>query len=118
MSGYEIYRKALSVSGMIDSDGTAADESVMLKRALDALVYICGDLGIIPPESLTDKLCIDDKRLNVCVCGMAMMLSLGIGDSQVNRMFGALYNAGRAEIKAKNIKRADVLPIDDGGTYL
>lgn len=117
MSGYEIYRKALSLAGMTDTDGAVTDESAMLKRAMDALLHICGDLGIDAPESLSSEIIINDKQTNACVCGMAMLLSLGIGDTAANRMFGELYNAMRAEIKAGKTQRHDVLPCDDGGIY-
>ena len=116
MNGYEIYRKAVSLMGIREDSGTVSSEDRFLKIAMDALQHICVDLGIPVPKSFSETITANEKQLDACVCGMAMMLGLSIGDTNANTLFGELYNFKRAAVKAASNRIKDVLPFDDGGS--
>ncbi len=115
MTGFEIYRRAMSLLGYTNSSGDISDSSVLLNRTADALHHICVDLGLKAPKILSEALEVDEKQCDAVVCGVAMLLSLGQGDSEMNGIFTSLYNSKRAAVKAQSNKISDVLPALDGG---
>lgn len=115
MNGYDLYRRALALLGYLDRDGAAADEEHLLRRAGDALVELCADLGVPPPAVFTDRLTASAQALEALPYGMAMLLALSEGDAESNHFFCGLYNAKRAAAKAARGQIRDVLPRDDGG---
>ena len=115
MTGFEIYRRAMSLLGYTNSSGEISDSSGLLNRVSDALQHICIDLNLMAPKTLSQELLLDQKQCDAVVCGVAMLLSLGQGDAELNRIFTSLYNAKRGHIKGKNSNINDVLPTLNGG---
>ncbi len=115
MNGYEVYKKALSLMGQEDYTGESIEDIGLAKKALNSIETICLDLEIKPPKSLSEEITADAVVCDACVWGVAMLLSLGLGDTQANRLFCDIYNSKRAYIKSKSEKIKDTLPVDDGG---
>lgn len=118
MNGYDIFNKTISLLGISEDSDLLAEDGLLLKRAIHILQYICRDLDIKVVENLSDEINIRDTEVDACVCGMAMLISLTLGDFAANRTFTELYNNKRAFAKSKVNIIADVLPIDDGGSAL
>lgn len=116
MSGYDIYKKAMSLLGYTDANGDVSGDEGLKKRALDAVNQIGGDLcDMTPLTALTEPVTADRRTLEALPYGVGMLLALGEGDGGKNQLFCELYNAKRASAKASETRICDVLPADDGG---
>lgn len=110
MNGYDIYRRAMLLSGYgTVLEGAACDrEFEMLFSAI--FRQIAADLHL-PAASLADELgeC-GTAVLEAAVYGAAMILAAAHGDSAKSRTFTELYNAKRAAALKKTEVISDILP--------
>ena len=112
MSGYDIFLRAAAMLGFTHD---VAERTNLLQNACGMLRELCLDLGVEPPEVLSEALSVTLAQNEALLYGMAMLTALACGDSAANRYYTSLYNAKRARAKACVGKIADVLLRDNGG---
>lgn len=116
MSGYDIYKKTMSLLGYTNANGDISGQDGLMNRALDAVNQIGADLcAMTPLSALTQPITADIRVIEAMPYGVGMLLALSEGDGEKNRLFCEMYNAKRAAAKAETVSVNDVLPTDDGG---
>ena len=115
MKAIEIFERALKLLSYIGEDGSY-DDSLNLKalsiiNAIYAdLYYLIYDEGFTPLQSLNDTPKLNDRIINdVFVYGVAMHLSLSVGDGLNHQVFTTIYNSKRCSV-LKVDTRSDVIP--------
>ncbi len=114
MNGIEIINRAILLLGY-NRNQFIDNANEFNIRALDILNNICLDLKLPSVASLNDVIHTSEIKLSAITTGVAMLLSLLIGDSNKNIIFTGLYNAKRAMSLKETGLISDVLPYDDGG---
>ncbi len=111
ITGYDIYSKALRLMGDNAEDENLNINNGAMPLALDAVNQICSELFEMPPKStLLEPIEMPCNAINACVFGVAMLLSLSMGDCEQNKFFTNAYNAGRSAVKSSLQKIGDILP--------
>lgn len=104
MSGYDIYKKVLLRLGLQKFD------QKFYQLGFEYLNQVTSDLEIGEIKNLSDELILEDDLRETVVIGLAMFLTLHIGDTVQNKLYTDLYNAKRAKVLSSNETISDVLP--------
>lgn len=96
MTGYDIYKRVLTISGYLNTSEIALCDSVLLERTIDLMNLICLDLRIPQINSLDDKIKAEPVFIDAICYGTAMLLALSQSDSEKNKLFTQIYNSKRA----------------------
>lgn len=116
MTAYDIYERAMLIAGYTDFEGRIDNTPSRAVRALAAVNRIVEDLNIpVAANSLFDEISANSSKLDAMVYGVGMLMSLGDGDSEKNRLFAELYNAKRAGVRKCRGYITDNLPETEGG---
>ena len=110
MKGYEIYKRVLNLLGYINQDDIITSDDALFRRALYAMNQILADLKQDGVKDLNYDINISKSAEEALVYGMAMMLSLIGGDSELNRVFTQVYNSKRSSALSEITAVTDVLP--------
>jgi len=110
MTGYDVYKRTLSLSGRSDSAEGGFSQQVLLERMPDIINQICFDLKIDPIKALEDTLNANDKQIDALCYGTAMLLAVSEGESGRNQLFTQIYNAKRAAALSEMTRIEDNMP--------
>ena len=72
--------------------------------------FVLDDLGQSAPLSLHEEFSLSEKVLSAAEVGIAMLLSVALGDLRSKECFSAIYNEKRGKIKGSKTKVLDSLP--------
>lgn len=114
MNGYEVYNRALIRLGYNDSDNKEVYNMGLTEGLLDAVNQILSDLKLNGVKNLSEEINADSSVLEALACGVAMLLTVSIGDCNKNVIFTALYNAKRMAVLSKTEFIKDNLPVTEG----
>lgn len=114
MNGYEIYNKVLIRLGYKESESQDIINKRLTDGSLEAVNQILLDLKLEPVTALSKDINAAAPILEAVCCGVAMLLTVNIGDSNKNVIFTALYNAKRAAVLSITEHIKDNLPIAEG----
>lgn len=116
MTGYEVYRRCLSLLGYTSAENETVSCKALLTRMPDIINSIAADLNIEEIPELTSPINADSKRLDALCCGCTMLLALSEGDGAKNKLFAEIYNSKRGAVLSKTGAIEDRLPkTSDGG---
>lgn len=110
MTGYDIYKKVLNISGHLNCGENSFSEQVLLERMPDIINQICFDLKIPAINGLDDVINASEPEIDALCYGTAMLLAVSEGESEKNMLFTQIYNAKRAAVLCKSEKIEDTLP--------
>lgn len=118
MTGYELYRQALSLLNYSAPDGGVTADADLHKRALPVINQIYADLwGIrsteqfFPLASLTQQINLDSYTLtNVMPYGVAMLIAQTDGDGENQAVYATLYNQRRSSVRTQTERIIDRQP--------
>lgn len=108
MKGYDIYKKAAIRAGITEND-TLSDS--FTKKGEEYINQIANDLNIVGINSMSDKINCSSLQAEALCCGVAMLISLSISDSEKNSVLTDIYNSKRASALSKISSVEDVIPI-------
>ena len=109
MTGYDIYKKVLSISGYSTSEDDFLQQ-VTLERMPDIINQICFDLKLNTISELENKIVATSKQLDALCYGVAMLLAVSEGETEKNKLFAQIYNAKRAAVLCETQSVEDKLP--------
>ncbi|MBR2489130.1 MAG: hypothetical protein IKB45_01510 [Clostridia bacterium] len=107
MKAYDIYKKAAIRAGITEND-ILSDS--FTKKGAEFINQIANDLNIAGIDSLSDKIDCTSLQAEALCCGVAMLISLTISDSEKNSVLTDIYNAKRASALSKISSVEDVIP--------
>ena len=110
MTGYDVYKKVLNISGRMNCADNSFSEQVLLERMPDIINQICLDLKIEAISALENTVKATEKQIDALCYGTAMLLSVSEGETEKNRLFTQIYNAKRAAVLCETDKIEDSLP--------
>ncbi len=110
MTGYDIYKRVLNISGYLNNGDGIVGEQALVKRMPDIINQICNDLKISEINFLEEKINATQPQLDALCYGTAMLLSLSEGETEKNRLFTQIYNSKRTIVLSQNEKIEDTLP--------
>lgn len=112
MKGYDILKKAALRAGISESDALS---NAFAKKAAEFINQIANDLKIGEIASLSEEILCTEALAEALCCGVTMLISLDINDSEKNSVFTDIYNSKRAAALSQTDIVADVLPKPYGG---
>lgn len=116
MTANDIFERVVALLGYSNSNGSQQGLEVIKSRTVNCVNQILSDLALdIAISDLNDDIMLNKVGLDALVYGVAMLLSLGMGDGEKNVLFAGLYNIKRSAYMSVITERSDVLPSDDGG---
>ena len=98
MTGYDIYKRVLNISGYHNFADDSFSKQVVLEKMPDIINKICFDLKIAEIKELEDIINATQKQIDALCYGTAMLLALSEGESEKNDLFTKIYNAKRAAV--------------------
>ena len=107
MKAYDIYKKAAIRAGITEND-ILSDS--FAKKGAEFINQIANDLNIGNIESLYDKIDCTSLQAEALCCGVAMLISQSISDSEKNSVLTDIYNSKRASALSKITSVKDVIP--------
>jgi hypothetical protein len=110
MTGYDIYKKVLSISGYSASDQADFSQQVILERMPDIINQICFDLKIPSISELENIIGATPKQIDALCYGVAMLLAVSEGETEKNKLFAQIYNSKRAAVLCETQSVEDKLP--------
>ncbi len=110
MTGYDIYKKVLSISGYSALDQADFSQQVILERMPDIINQICFDLKIPTVNELENTIEATQKQIDALCYGVAMLLAVSEGETEKNKLFAQIYNAKRAAVLSETLLVEDKLP--------
>lgn len=114
MRGYDVYKKALARLGLENMQNLDLNR---LGATVEQINQISNDLKIPEIKDLSEKISCDNEHLEALCCGVAMLMSLNIGDGNKNQIYTAIYNAKRTAVLNQKDSIIDNLPFSiDGGS--
>lgn len=116
MTGFDVFKRCMVLLGYSPESNEVVDNKTLINRMPDIINQIALDLKIPQIFSLSEKININEAKIDALCCGCAMLLALTEGDSGKNQIFTAIYNAKRASVLSQKVKKEDVLPsVRSGG---
>lgn len=118
MTGCEIYNNALSLLGYAENNGSNQLTQRVMNRAIPHINLIYGDLRRICGmdekriETLSEKMELPEKALDVCICGVAGYIAMSEGDDNAQAIWSAEYQSRRTTLSQIGTIK-DVLPTVD-----
>lgn len=114
MTGYDIYKKTFDLLGYGDNTYSPKTAEISEKRCFESLNIILSDLKSDTVKNVSEELSVSPAVSEALIYGVAMLISLGVGDGERNRIFTELYNAKRAAALAAVDHVGDRLPSSEG----
>lgn len=114
MTGYDIYKKTFDLLGYGDNTYSPKTSEISEKRCFESLNIILSDLKSGTVKSASEELSVSSAVSEALIYGVAMFISLGVGDGERNRLFAELYNAKRAAALAAVDYIGESLPSSEG----
>ena len=104
MTGNKLLEAAASLMGfeMVTEE--------MQKIGPTVINFVLDDLGLTAPSNLEEEFPLSEKVLSAANAGIAMLLSVALGDLRSKECFSAIYNEKRGKIKGSKTKVSDSLP--------
>ena len=109
MTGYDVYKRALSLLSL-SKEQVFRDREAENSASLEILNQLLLDLKCREVSSLSDELNISESKREALGYGIAMMTALMLGDSAKNSLFAQFYNAKRSVALSELTHISDVLP--------
>lgn len=113
MTGYDIYKSSMEKLGLTDNTGRVEQNEAFKVSALEAINEMLADIiSCEPIKNLSDeiKASIDNKTKSLISYGVAMILSVLLGDTEKNTVITAVFNAKRSAYLSKISKISDNSP--------
>lgn len=110
MTGYDIYRRVLNISGCLNGGESSVEHQLLLERMPDIINQICLDLKIPQIKVLAQEMNISSKQEDALCYGTAMLLAVGESETEKNQLFTQIYNAKRAAVLSSSEVIEDTLP--------
>lgn len=96
MTGYDIYKRAISLLGYDGSGNTIVVKDTIVERSLDLMNQIAEDINLEKIASLSKEFEGNNKHLQALCYGTAMLIAISEGESEKVNLFSQIYNAKRA----------------------
>lgn len=111
MTTNDVFKRALRLCGMDEEYLSDTEIKDVRARAADIMSAALFDLGYTEPEvAVTDRETVSDGMADAAVYGVAMLLSLGFGDTDKAKLFSDIYSQKRSAVKSEVLRITDVLP--------
>lgn len=99
------------LAGYTRPDGLICTTPERELKAIAAFNFTAADLGLdIKISSLSDTVCSNEKTDVALVYGTGMLLALGDGDAEINRILSEMYAAKRMAVRNHITAVRDTLP--------
>ena len=115
MTGYDVYKRVLNMSGYLNNDYIILDEQSLIIRIVDMINQICVDLKIDAISGLEDQIKTENYKVDALCYGVAMLLSISDNEPQKNALFTQIYNSKRGAVLSQKEYIEDKLPTISGG---
>lgn len=115
MTGYDVYKRVLNISGYLNNDEMILDEQSLIKRIVDMINQICFDLKIDAISGLEDEIKTEYYKVDALCYGVAMLLSISDNEPQKSALFTQIYNSKRGAVLSQIEHIEDKLPTVSGG---
>lgn len=115
MTGYDVYKRVLNMSGYLNNDNIILDEQSLIIRIVDMINQICVDLKIDAISGLEDQIKTENYKVDALCYGVAMLLSISDNESQKNALFTQIYNSKRGAVLSQKEYIEDKIPTISGG---
>ena len=110
MTGYDIYKKVLSISGYSSLNEDDFAGQVIIERMPDIINQICFDLKIPAINGLENTVIASSEQSDALCYGVAMLLAVSEGETEKNKLFAQIYNSKRAAVLSETLLVEDKLP--------
>ncbi len=110
MTGYDIYKRALSISGYLNDGIVLGDDGVLIEKVPDIINQIALDLKIPEINDIEQNVNATPEQFDAACYGVAMLLAIKDRDSDKSRLFTQIYNSKRAAALSESGKIYDTLP--------
>lgn len=116
MTGFEIYKRVLNISGYLNNGDMFLGEESLTVRIIGLINQVCLDLKIPKINSLGERIIAVPEKIDALCYGTAMLFALSEGNTEKSRLFTQIYNAKRTAVLSTKDLVEDTLPsVDCGG---
>lgn len=115
MRGYDIFNRAVIMLGHSECRSGSNVSERLMPIATEIINQIAVDLKCCPISALSDVVDELFSKQEAMIYGVAMMFSLIEGETELNRVFTAIYNSKRSSALSENGLVKDNIPTVDMG---